>query len=171
MCGCMLSCFSRVWLCDPWTVAHTAPLSMGFPRQDYWIVLPHPPPGDLPHPGIKPTSCVSTLAGRFLTTLATWEAPSLHMAVCYISPKSPVHLSSPYPLATCLFSPSVTLLQFYKWVHLDPFVFLPHISNDVCLLSLTCFTQYDNLIWLLFSSLHMVTVFFCSFFMSRNLLL
>ena len=39
----------------PWTVAHQAPLSMGFPRQ-YWSGLQFPPPGDFPHPGIKPTS-------------------------------------------------------------------------------------------------------------------
>ena len=37
----------------PWTVAHQAPLSMGFSRQEYWSV---PSPGDLPHPGIKPRS-------------------------------------------------------------------------------------------------------------------
>ena len=40
----------------PWTVAHQAPLSMGFPRQEYWSRLPFPPPGDLPDPGIKPMS-------------------------------------------------------------------------------------------------------------------
>ena len=37
----------------PWTVAHQAPLSMGFPRQEYWSGLPFPPPGDLPNPGIE----------------------------------------------------------------------------------------------------------------------
>ena len=37
----------------PWTAAHQAPLSMGFPRQEYWSVLPFPSPGDLPDPGIK----------------------------------------------------------------------------------------------------------------------
>ena len=40
----------------PWTVALQAPLSMGFPRQEYWSGLPFPSPGDLPNPGIKPTS-------------------------------------------------------------------------------------------------------------------
>ena len=40
-------------LCDPWTVACQAPLSMGFPRQEYWSGLPFPSPGDLPDPGIK----------------------------------------------------------------------------------------------------------------------
>ena len=38
----------------PWTIAHQAPLSMGFPRQEYWSGLPFPSPGDLPEPGIKP---------------------------------------------------------------------------------------------------------------------
>ena len=40
----------------PWTIAHQAPLSMGFSRQEYWSGLPCPPPGDLPHPGIEPRS-------------------------------------------------------------------------------------------------------------------
>ena len=40
----------------PWTVARQASLSMGFPRQEYWSVLPFPSPGDLPDPGIKPAS-------------------------------------------------------------------------------------------------------------------
>ena len=40
----------------PWTVAHQAPLSKRFSRQEYWSGLPFPPPGDLPNPGIKPRS-------------------------------------------------------------------------------------------------------------------
>ena len=39
-----------------WTVAHQAPLSMGFSRQEYWSGLPFPSPGDLTNPGIKPKS-------------------------------------------------------------------------------------------------------------------
>ena len=42
-----------------WTVAHQAPLIMGFPRQAYWSGLPFPPPGDLPNPGIEPESFAS----------------------------------------------------------------------------------------------------------------
>ena len=38
----------------PWTVAHEAPLSMEFSRQEYWSGLPFPSPGDLPNPGIEP---------------------------------------------------------------------------------------------------------------------
>ena len=53
-----------------WTVAHQAPLSMGFPRQEYWSRLPFPTPGDLPDPGIEPTSLVSSaLAGGYFTTV------------------------------------------------------------------------------------------------------
>ena len=37
----------------PWIVAHQAPLSMEFSRQEYWSGLPFPPLGDLPNPGIK----------------------------------------------------------------------------------------------------------------------
>ena len=40
-------------LTTPWAVAHQAPLSMGFSRQEYWGGLTFPPPGDLPDPGIK----------------------------------------------------------------------------------------------------------------------
>ena len=40
----------------PWTVAHQAPPSMGFSRQEYWSGLPFPSPGDLPDPGIEPGS-------------------------------------------------------------------------------------------------------------------
>jgi len=40
----------------PWTVAHQALLSMGFPRQEYWSGLPFFPPRDLPNPGIEPQS-------------------------------------------------------------------------------------------------------------------
>ena len=40
----------------PWTVAHQVPLSMGFPRQEYWNGLTFPSPGNLPDPGIKPGS-------------------------------------------------------------------------------------------------------------------
>ena len=39
-----------------WTVAHQAPLSMGFSRQEYWSGLSFPTSGDLPNPGIKPKS-------------------------------------------------------------------------------------------------------------------
>ena len=53
----------------PWTVAHQVLLSMEFSRQEYWSGLPFPSPGDLPEPGIEPTS--PALAGKFFTTSPT----------------------------------------------------------------------------------------------------
>ena len=53
----------------PWTTAHQAPLSMRFPRQEYWSGLSFPSPGDLPIPGIKPVTPESSeWVGRFFTT-------------------------------------------------------------------------------------------------------
>ena len=58
-----------------WTVAHQAPLSMGFSRKEYWSGLPGPLPGHLLDTVIELTSFMSpALAGRFFTTSATWEA-------------------------------------------------------------------------------------------------
>ena len=51
-------------LCNPWTVAYQAPPSMEFSRQEYWCGLPFPSPGELPDPGIKPSS-------------PTWQADAL----------------------------------------------------------------------------------------------
>ena len=58
LCICMcVQSLSFVWLCVTLcTVAHRAPLSMGFSRQEHWNGLPCPPPRDLPHSGIDPLS-------------------------------------------------------------------------------------------------------------------
>ena len=71
-------CTVHAQVCDfvtPWTLAHQAPLSMVFSRQEYWSGLPCPSPGDLPNPGIKPTSLASPGIGRqILYHCTTWEA-------------------------------------------------------------------------------------------------
>ena len=56
------------------TAACQAPLSMGFPRQEYWSELPFPPPGDLPNPGMEPKSPRSPVSiGKWiLYRWATW---------------------------------------------------------------------------------------------------
>ena len=65
-CSCSVAQLS-VTLCDSMDyVARQAPLSMGFPRQEYQTGLPLPIPRDLPDPGIEPTS--PALAGGFFTT-------------------------------------------------------------------------------------------------------
>ena len=79
----MISHFSSVRLfATLWTVAHQAPLPMGFSRQESWSELPCPPPGDLPHPGMEPESLVSpALAGRFFTTASPGRPSRLHIYV------------------------------------------------------------------------------------------
>ena len=68
---------SRVWLsATPWTVAHQAPLSMEFSRQEYWSRLPYPPPGDFPNPKMESTFPASpVLAGRFFTSELLGKPP------------------------------------------------------------------------------------------------
>ena len=82
----VLSCFSCVQLfAAPWTVAHQAPLSMRFSRQEYWSGLPCPFPGDLPNPDIESVSL------GFLCLLH-WRAGSLLSGKLWIGrvlPKAP----------------------------------------------------------------------------------
>ena len=69
--------FSRLVVSDSfatsWTVGCQASLSMGLFRQEYWSEFPFPPPGDLPDPGIEPTSLA--LVGGFFTISATLGSP------------------------------------------------------------------------------------------------
>ena len=76
----LLGLLSRVLLfATPWTVAHQAPLSMGFSRQEYCSGLPCPPPGHLPDPAIGPTSLTSpALTGRFFNTSTTTKSDISH---------------------------------------------------------------------------------------------
>ena len=63
----------------PWTVACQTPLSIGFPRQEYWSGLPFPSPGDLCNPGVEPAS--PELAGRLFTT----EPPGRSISLCSLT--------------------------------------------------------------------------------------
>ena len=62
-------CYLIAKLC-PTLLKPQAPLSMGFPRQQYWSGLPFPPPGDLPHPGLNPP----------LLSFQYWQADSLPLS-------------------------------------------------------------------------------------------
>ena len=66
---CKHVCLVVVWLfATPWTIAHQAPLFMGFSRQEYWSGVPFSTPGDLPNPGIEPVSLATpALAGGFFS--------------------------------------------------------------------------------------------------------
>ena len=82
---CVQGCFSCVCLCETlWAVAYQTLLSVVFFRQEHfgklgaeYLRLSYPPPRDLPDPGIKPTSLMSSvLAATLCTTSATWKANS-----------------------------------------------------------------------------------------------
>ena len=67
--SCLLRARVRLFA-TPWTAACQALLSMGFSRQEYWKVLPCPPPGHLNNPGMKPMSLAYPVLGvRFFTTM------------------------------------------------------------------------------------------------------
>ena len=72
--------------CDPWTVAHQAPLSMGFSRQEYWSGSPCPFPVDLPNLGIKPESPASPgERGRAFRPAQVYA----HLLIFFLSPHHP----------------------------------------------------------------------------------
>ena len=85
MCVCVLSHIQL--FATPGTVARQVALSMEFSRQEYWSGLPFPSPGDLPDPGIEPTSPALTCG--FFTTSATWEA-NLYTDVLFKTPGLPL---------------------------------------------------------------------------------
>ena len=73
----LLSCVPLV--ATPWTVAHQAPLSMGFSRQEYRSGLPFLSPGDFPDPGVEPVS--PALTGRFFMAEPPGKfSSSIHVA-------------------------------------------------------------------------------------------
>ena len=80
-------------LCDLWTVARQAPLSMGFSRQEYWS---GPPPQDLPNPGIKPVSPASPAlqAGSLPTGPPGKPYISMNQSWAYVCP---LHPEPPHP--------------------------------------------------------------------------
>ena len=63
---CLVAKLGQILLLSSGLIAQQVPLSMGFPRQEDWSGLPFPSPGDLPNPGIEPTSLA--LAGGFFNT-------------------------------------------------------------------------------------------------------
>ena len=69
---CVLSCVQL--LATQWTVAHQAPLSMEFSRQEYWSGLPFPSPGDIPDLGIETSSPVSCISGQIFSYSVTKES-------------------------------------------------------------------------------------------------
>ena len=98
---------SRVRLfATQWTVAHQAPPSMGFSRQEYWSGVPFPSPGDLPDPGIEPRS------SAWQADALTSEPPGKPM---------PSHMTTLLKTVKCTLPPSLPLtflISFFPLQHL-----------------------------------------------------
>ena len=91
---CLCSVAQLCLFVTPWIVACQAPLSMGFPRQEYWSGLSFPSSGDLLHPGIEPMSPASlTLAGRFFTAAPAVGANYRRQNTKRTNKKNPTQLS------------------------------------------------------------------------------
>ena len=81
VCEYCLNSFSCVQLfVTSWSTAHQTPLFMGFSRYEFWSGLPGPPPGDLPHPGIKSRSPVSPASQ---VILYCWPTRKTHGVILF----------------------------------------------------------------------------------------
>ena len=124
---CLLSLVSCVrFFATPWTVAHQAPLSMGFSREEHCSALPLPSLRDLPDPRTEPASLGSpALADRFFTTSATWEAHA-------VLSKTQLKAYLPWTTQYTAFTSSSTLLSLIVHLLLIPMVlncsFFSHVS-------------------------------------------
>ena len=87
------SLHSCLTLCDPWTVAHQAPLSLGFSRQEYRSGLPYPFPGDLPTQGLN----------THLLCLLHWQVVLYHQC----------HLGTPYNKQKQIFKNLQNTIQLF----------------------------------------------------------
>ena len=125
-----------------WTVALQAPLSMGFPRQEYWSGLPFLTREDLPHPGIKPESFASpALIGGFFTTVPHGKP---HVSLLFFQSLSHLRLFATLWTAACQASLSFTIFQtllklisfesvmpFNHLVLCGPLLLLPSIYSSI----------------------------------------
>ena len=154
MCVCACVCVRVLWaqllslvgfFVASWTVAHQAPLSMEFSRQEYWSGLPFSSPGDLPSPGVKPSqvSYVSCIGRRILYPCPTWEA---HVLCLLSSEDSPCPLECYAMTETSDLTPdgsvwhglalrpspaSIPLLTLPQW-HRSPCCFTTTPSSRPC---------------------------------------
>ena len=102
----MLSHFFHVRIfLTPGTAAHQAPLSLGFPKQEYWSGLPFPSPGTLPDLGPEPVS--PALVGRFFTT----EPPGKPHVPSYLTAVSHAVLSRHIHSLSCIPGKILLFLQ------------------------------------------------------------
>ena len=108
-----------------WTMAHQAPLSMGFSGQEYWGGLPCPPPGDIPNPGTEPESLTSpALAVTCFTTSIVCVCVCVLVAQSCPTLCNPVDCSPPGS-----FVPGILQARILGWVAIA----FTHICVCICI--------------------------------------
>ena len=110
-----------------WTMAHQAPLSMGFSGQEYWGGLPCPPPGDIPNPGTEPVSLMSpALAVTFFTT----SVMCVCVCVCVLVAQSCPTLCNPMDCSLPgSFVHGILQARILEWVAIS----FAHICVCICI--------------------------------------
>ena len=106
-------CMHVLFFVTLWTIAHQAPLSTGFSRQEHWSRLPCPPPGDLPDSGIKSTSLGAPTLEAESLPLNHQESPIEHFYIHLLV----ICMSL---LEKCLFKCSVHLkffIELYEFLY------------------------------------------------------
>ena len=109
---CVLSCVTL--FATQFTVSHQVPLSVEFPRQEYWSEVPFPSAGVLPHPGIEPASYVSpALAGGFFTTVPPGKLPACYIQT-FMNQSLAASLASSFYIPVLFPSTEILCLQVIK---------------------------------------------------------
>ena len=149
-----------------WTIAGQVPLSMGFPRQEYWSGLSFPSPGDLPCSGIEPVSPASpALAGGFFIT----EPPGEPMTLCSNCPFTCLSLSrrhalwrqGPYTSCILVVCPGYDLKQYlWKKMYLKVYLWSKFRSGLLCWFRKQVADNICRRIWVLMhvSILHVLLI-------------
>ena len=109
-----VSCSVEFNFMIPWTIAHQAPLSMGFPWQEYWSELPFPSPGDLPNPGPN----LGLLHCRQILYRLSHQGSSEYLPFwcyewcCYEAACKSMNISFPVPAFNSGIDPEVALFNY-----------------------------------------------------------
>ena len=105
---CVFHFFTRVWLfVTLWAIVHQASLSIGFSKQEYWSGLPHPPPGDLPDPGMN--LCLPPSPALQADSLPTGSVGKLTALTYFFPSFEPVCCSTSY--SNCCFLTCIQISQ------------------------------------------------------------
>ena len=144
----LISCYYLVvnscpTLCNP--MVRQAPLSMGFPRQEYWSGLPCPPPGDFSNPGIEPTAPALQVDFLLLSHLESLVKLSVQLSRSFVSdslrPHESQHTRPPCPSPTSQSSLRLTFIEsVMPSSHLilcHPLLLLPLIPPSIRVFSKT----------------------------------